>query len=142
LRSIDLPSKNSPDVSYLTTEQVLAIHFRLIQATGGSHGLRDLSLLESAVARPSAGFGDTEFYPDVFAKPAALMESLILNHPYVDGNKRTGIAAARTFLRLNGWRLTVSQSELVSFTVSIATGSIALDDITNWLCSNCVPIQK
>ena len=79
---------------YLTPEQVLFIHSRLVAETGGSHGVRDLGLLESAVARPRATFDGKELYPDLFTKTAVLMDSLINNHPFLDGNKRTGITAA------------------------------------------------
>ena len=89
----------------LTAEQVLFIHSRLIDETGGSHGVRDTGLLLSAVERPKSGFGDTELYPDIFAKSAALMESLIKNHPFIDGNKRTAITSSAIFLQVNGHNL-------------------------------------
>ena len=81
-------------MTYLTVEQVLFIHMRLIAETGGSPGLRDLGLLASAVARPQATFGGEDLYPDLLSKAAALMDSLVRNHPFVDGNKRVGITAA------------------------------------------------
>ena len=89
----------------MTVEQVLFLHSRLVEETGGAHGVRDLGLLESAVARPGATFGGEDLYAEVFRKAAALMASLILNHPFVDGNKRTGIAAAALFLARNGCQL-------------------------------------
>ena len=73
-----------PNVEYPTTDEVLLIHRRVIEETGGSHGVRSMDLLESALNRPRAGFGDEEFYPDLFSKVAALFESIILNHIYVD----------------------------------------------------------
>ncbi len=82
---------------YLTAEQVLFLHARLIEETGGSHGIRDVGLLQSAVARPRATFEGEDLYPDVCSKAAALMHSLINNHPFVDGNKRTGTAALKSF---------------------------------------------
>ena len=78
-------------MSHLTAEQVLFIHYRLIEETGGIHGIRDIPLLQSAVARPMATFGSDDLYPDIFSKAAALMHSIIKNHPFVDGNKRTSI---------------------------------------------------
>jgi death-on-curing protein len=89
-------------MNHLTPEQVLFIHSRLVTETGGSHGLRDLALLESAVARPRATFDSKELYPDLFTKAAALMDSLIKNHHFLDGNKRTGITATGLFFRING----------------------------------------
>jgi death-on-curing protein len=90
---------------YLTVPQVLFLHARLIAETGGSHGLRDLGLLESAAARPQAAFGGEELYPNLFTKAAALMDSLVNNHPFLNGNKRTGNSAAGLFLVQNGFRL-------------------------------------
>jgi death-on-curing protein len=118
---------------YLTTTQILFIHARLIEETGGSHGLRDLGSLEAAVARPRATFDGEELYPDLFHKAAALLESLINNHPFIDGNKRTGITAAGLFLRQNSYRLTVSNIELETFTLSVATGQTGVEEIAAWL---------
>jgi death on curing protein len=88
-------------VNYLTIEQILFLHARLIEETGGSHGVRDLSLQLSAVGMPQENFGERDLYQDLFSKQAVLMESLIQNHPFVDGNKCTGIAATALFLQRN-----------------------------------------
>jgi death on curing protein len=117
---------------YLTPEQVLFIHARLVSETGGSHGIRDLGLLESAVARPQATFDDQDLYPDLFTKTAALLESLMGNHPFVDGNKRTGITSAGIFLRMNGYRLTASDDQLEDFTLKCAQRLISLDQMAAW----------
>jgi death-on-curing protein len=100
---------------YLTPQEVLFIHARLVVTTGGEHGIRDLGLLESAVARPQATFDGADLYPDLFLKTAALMESLSQNHPFVDGNKRTAITAAAMFLQLNGYVLQTTNEELEPF---------------------------
>lgn len=84
-------------MNYLTAKQVLFIHSRLVFEFGGRHGIRGLGLLESVVARHQATFEGKDFYPDVFNKAAALLESLIGDHPFIDGNKRTGISAAALF---------------------------------------------
>jgi death-on-curing protein len=120
-------------MKYLTPEQVLFLHARLVDETGGSHGLRDLGLLEAATARPQATFGGKDLYPDLFSKAAALMESLIHNHPFVDGNKRTGIAAAALFLAQNGYRLTTSNAELEAFTRHVAQARPGVSEIADWL---------
>jgi len=120
-------------MNYLTPEQVLFIHSRLVTETGGSHGLRDLALLESSVARPRATFDSNELYPDLFTKAAALMDSLINNHPFLDGNKRTGITATGLFLRINGWVLTASSEELVACTMRVAVEGLEIDELANWL---------
>jgi death-on-curing protein len=124
---------------YLTAEQVLFIHARLIAETGGLHGVRDLSMLESAVGRPAASFNNRDLYPDLFAKAAALMDSLINNHPFVDGNKRTGIAAAALFLRINGFKLTASPTELEKNTLSVAQYKMSLAEIAKWLRKDSHP---
>jgi len=119
-------------VKYLTAEQVLFIHSRLIDETGGSHGIRDVGLLQSAVSRPMATFGGEELYPDIFQKAAAFMESLVKNHPFIDGNKRTAISSAGLFLRINGYNLETSQKELEDFTINMATGKASLEDAVKW----------
>ncbi|HSH02732.1 MAG TPA: type II toxin-antitoxin system death-on-curing family toxin [Anaerolineae bacterium] len=127
-------------VRYLTPQQVLFIHTRLIATTGGGYGLRDLGLLSSAVARPQATFDGQDLYPDIFTKAAALMESLILNHPFVDGNKRVGITAAALFLRQNSWALTTSNQNLETFTLQVATSPPPTQAIAAWLQENSTPL--
>lgn len=117
----------------LTIEEVLYLHHRLIEETGGSHGVRDVGLLQSAVQAPSSGFGDQEFYPSVFEKAAVLMRSIVQNHPFVDGNKRTGISAAAMTLVLNGYTLTASQQEFEDFAVDVATDHPSVEEIATWL---------
>ena len=126
-------------MQYLSAEQVLFIHARLIAETGGEHGVRDLGLLQSAVARPGATFDGDELYSDLYHKAAALMESLITNHPFVDGNKRTGFTAAAMFLRLNGSLLITSNEGVESFVLSIAKGEETVESIAEWLEQSCKP---
>ena len=120
-------------IRFLTPEQVLFLHSRLIQETGGAHGLRDLAMLLSALGRPQATFDGKDLYADIFSKGAALMDSLIRNHPFVDGNKRTAIAAAALFLRLNGYSLMVENDEIVRFTLACAQSQVILEEISAWL---------
>ncbi|MBN1666417.1 MAG: type II toxin-antitoxin system death-on-curing family toxin [Anaerolineales bacterium] len=122
--------------NYLSAEQILFLHARLIEETGGEHGVRDLGMLLSAQGRLQASFDDQDLYPDIFIKGAALMESLIRNHPFVDGNKRTGATAVGLFLRRNGYRLTASNVELVAVTMSIAQSKASLAEIADWLREN------
>ena len=117
---------------YLTVEQVLFVHMRLIVETGGGTGVRDLGLLASAVARPQATFGGEDLYPDLFAKAAALLDSLVRNHPFVDGNKRVGITAAGVYLQMNGQRLTASNAELETFTLQVARSELPVEHMTSW----------
>jgi death on curing protein len=120
-------------LKYLTVEEVLILHRRLIQRTGGSDGVRAMGLLESAVARPQASFGSEDLYPDLWSKTAALMHSLVKNHPLVDGNKRTAITAAGIFIELNGHTLTASNEELLDFTRQVTTGDMELEEMAVWL---------
>lgn len=124
---------------YLTPEQVLFIHARLIAETGGEHGVRDLGLLQSAISRPLAVFEGNELYPDIHNKAAALLESLINNHPFVDGNKRTGIIAAAMVLQINNYSLTASNREVETFVLSIASGNQTFESIMEWLKLHTVP---
>lgn len=125
----------------LTPQQLLFIHYRLIETTGGSHGVRDLGALQAAASRPLATFGGEDLYPDPFAKAAALMESLIRNHPFVDGNKRTAITAAGILLRRSGHLLETSQTELFRFTMAMATGRATFEDALPWLRLHSRPEQ-
>jgi len=120
-------------MKFLSPQQVLFIHARLVAETGGKTGLRDLALLESAVARPQASFADQDLYPSLFEKAAALLDSLVNNHPFVDGNKRTGITSAALFLQINGLRLTCSLAELETFTLQVATEHPSLETLAVWL---------
>ncbi len=117
---------------YLIPEQVLFLHSRLIAETGGGQGLRDLGLLLSALGRPQATFDNRDLYPDLLSKTAALMDSLVRNHPFIDGNKRTAITASAIFLRMNGYRLKVGNEEMVRFTLACAQSQLALFEMVDW----------
>lgn len=117
---------------YLTPEQVLFLHSRLVAETGGGQGIRDLGMLLSALGRPQATFDEKDLYPDLFSKAAALMDSLVRNHPFLDGNKRTAITAAALILRFNGYRLVVENAEMVRFALACAQSQRSLDEIVDW----------
>jgi death on curing protein len=121
------------EIQYLTPEQVLFLHSRLVDETGGEHGLRDSGMLLSALGRPQATFDGKDLYPDLFSKTAALLDSLIRNHPFVDGNKRTAITTAGIFLRINGCELRVENAEMVRFTLACAQSQVDLAEIKDWL---------
>lgn len=120
-------------MKYLSVAQVLAIHFDQIERYGGSHGVRDLSLLESAVSRPQSSFGGEDLYTDIFFKAAALMHSLALNHPFFDGNKRTSIVSAARFLYINGYSLEFTQEQFVEFALKVATKKLDIVQISAFL---------
>ena len=128
-------------MNFLSAEQILFIHARLIEETGGTHGIRDLNMLLSAIGRPRASFDDQDLYHDLFGKAAALMESLILNHLFVDGNKRTGVTAGGLFLRRNGYCLIADNADLVAITMSIAQSQSSWAELTDWLRENSLPID-
>ncbi len=107
---------------FLTLEEVIEIHADQIERYGGSPGIRDLGLLESATAMPQAGIGDQYFHTDLFEMAAAYLFHIVRNHPFVDGNKRVGAAAALVFLRLNGVRVGVTNPALVKVVLDVAQG--------------------
>lgn len=104
----------SERVLFLTLEEVLAIHEALVDRFGGIRGLRDPGLLESALYRPQTGY-----YADLAEMSAALMESLLMNHPFIDGNKRVAFFGTDVFLRLNGWKLSVDPEEAHGFLIRL-----------------------
>jgi death-on-curing protein len=120
-------------MKYLTVANVLLLHNMAIDASGGSHGLRDFGLLESAVGRPQAGFGDEELYPTIFLKAGALIHSLLRNHAFVDGNKRTSMFAAMTFLELNGYIFIAEQKAVVNFALRVENDRLSVEEISDWL---------
>ena len=118
---------------YLSLEQVLELHRLEIRRFGGSAGLRERGGLEAALARPQMTFGGEDLYPDVESKAAAIMHSLVMNHPFVDGNKRTGAAVAELFLNLNGVELEATDDDLVEITLSVARGEVNAEALAIWL---------
>jgi death-on-curing protein len=116
-------------VKFLSVEEAVTIHERLIERFGGSQGVRDKGLLESALFRPQTGY-----YEDIAAMAAALFESLLLNHAFVDGNKRVAFFVTDTFLRLNGWKLLVETTAAYEFIVGmLEQGDCRYDKILPWV---------
>ncbi|MGH7855986.1 MAG: type II toxin-antitoxin system death-on-curing family toxin [Candidatus Binatia bacterium] len=120
-------------IDYLSVEQILRIHGLQIERFGGARGVRERGALEAAVARPQMTFGGDDLYPDLAAKAAALMHSLIQNHPFVDGNKRVGAMAAELFLVANGQELDASDDELEATTFAVARGELAAEALAIWV---------
>ncbi len=118
---------------YLSVEQVLALHEVLIESFGGGSGLRDQGALEAAVARAAATFSGEDLYPDLAAKAAALLHSLTMNHPFVDGNKRVAVAAAELFIEVNDHQVVAADAELEELTLSVARGELEAEAIAIWL---------
>jgi death on curing protein len=116
----------------ISVSDVLFVHDKAIFEFGGASGVLNMNMLESAVNRMDAGFGDLEFYPSVFEKVAALFESLCRNHCFVDGNKRTASVAARLFLRRNGLEIKIREE----FVLSVAEGKLSFDEIGRFFKEN------
>lgn len=117
----------------LTKKQVLMLHERLIETTGGSQGVRDEGMLESALYNPFQSFGGEELYPSVQAKAVQLCYGLVKNHAMVDGNKRIGTHVMLVFLALNGYELTYSQQELSDTILALASGKIGARELLQWI---------
>lgn len=120
-------------MKYLTLEDVILLHHLSIEKSGGSHGLRDTGLLDSAMHRPQATFAGVDLYTTLFDKAGALCHSLIKNHAFVDGNKRTSLLAAMTMLELNGYKFECTQEEIVVFGLKINNENISCEGISAWL---------
>lgn len=123
---------------YLTLAEVIDLHRRVIEASGGAHGIRDLGAVESAVAHPRMSFGGQDLYPTLVEKAAALGFSLVRNHPFLDGNKRIGHAAMETFLILNGSEIEADVDEQERFVLALAAGEVDRDQLVTWLREHVV----
>lgn len=122
----------------LSIEHILEIHAIVIESTGGGLGLRDLGRLEAAIATQTQNVFDKELYPSVTIKSAALIRSLIADHPFVDGNKRTAILSGLTLLKLNNITFKAQPGDIEDFAVKIAAERLDVPLITSWLESNIV----
>jgi death-on-curing protein len=118
---------------YLTLKEILELHRRILEQSGGLTGIRDIGILESALAQPLMTFGGEELYPTIVEKASALGFSLIKNHPFIDGNKRIGHAAMETFLVLNGHEVNASVDEQEQVILKVASGELGRDAFTGWL---------
>ncbi len=126
---------------YLSLYEVLEIHRRVIQQTGGTAGIRDVNALMSALAQPLLTVGGKEVYPTVVEKAAALGFSLVMNHPFIDGNKRTGHAVMETFLLLNGYEIRASVDEQEAVLLRLAAGRLSRQEFAEWVRKRIVRIS-
>lgn len=120
----------------ISKEEILRLHHLSIVRFGGADGSRDEGLLESAIARPYQTFGGDDLYQTVYEKAAAMMESLIINHPFVDGNKRTGFLGMFGILLKENIKLTATDENIYAFTIRVSTGETKFEDIVRWLKQN------
>ena len=121
---------------YLSGEEILRLHFQVIEDFGGSHGIRDEGRIKSVVNAPAQAAFGAEQYPTIFEKAAVYLRNIIADHPFVDGNKRTAVTVAGIFLMRNGYNLTAASKQLEDFAVEIATKKPDLKEIANWLKQN------
>ena len=125
---------------YLTTAEVVQLHDRVVQQSGGMPGIRDIRLVDSAVYQPQATFGGHELLPTLPEKAAALGFSLAKNHGFVDGNKRIAHAAMETFLVLNGHQLNAGVDEQEAVFLQLAAGTLSHTDFTDWVRAHIEPL--
>ena len=121
-------------------EKVLLLHRMIAEETGGSIGLRDEALLESALEGAFSGFGDKEFYPTKEEKGARLGYTLISNHAFVDGNKRIGMYVMLTFMEVNGIRMDCTNEEVYATGMSVADGSMGYEELLEWIRNHAIYI--
>jgi death-on-curing protein len=122
-----------PDIIFLTLAEVIEIHADQIERYGGSHGIRDLKLLSSAVAMPSSSFGGDYLHTDIYEMAAAYAFHIAQNHPFIDGNKRAGLASALVFLELNGISVSVQTNKLYDAMIAVASGKLGKADFADIL---------
>ena len=120
----------------ISAKEVQQLHQILIDKFGGRPGIRDIGALESALSRPFQTFDNKELYPSAIEKAASLIESILTNHPFIDGNKRTGYTVLRLYLLQNSLEITASSDNRYEFVINIASGTLQYERIVDWLKSN------
>ena len=118
---------------YLSLIEILALHKAIVGSSGGAAGIRDLGALQSAITQPRLTFGDADLYPDLVTKATALCFSLVMNHPFIDGNKRIGHAAMEIMLVLNGFEIVADIDEQEPLMLNLAAGLVAREELVIWL---------
>jgi death-on-curing protein len=126
----------------VSIESVIKIHNRLIDEFGGSSGVRDKAGLEAALARPFSGFGDKEFYPEIEAKAAAIFQSIIISHPFVDGNKRIALFLLERFLNSAGKVLLLDDNDAYDLPNDVAMGKYTIESLTEYIKANSDPLDE
>lgn len=121
---------------FLTVDEISEIHQEMIELFGGSHGIRDRALLESAAHAPQSGFGGEYLHKDLFEMDAADLVHLVQNHAFVDGNKRVGASAASTFLKMNGYALLAEEPDFADMVLKMAKSEVGKPEVTEFLREN------
>lgn len=128
------------DPLFLTIDEIVAIHDDQVNRYGGSHGLRDEGLLLSAAAMPEMGFGGEYLHHDLFEMAAAYLFHIVMDHPFVDGNKRAGTAAARVFLRLNGWDVPMSEDDIYELVIAVVESRAGKSQVADTFRAASAPL--
>jgi death on curing protein len=126
---------------FLALDEVIEIHQDQIQRYGGHIGIRDLELLKSSISMPAAGFSGEYLHTDIYEMAAAYLFHIIRNHPFMDGNKRTGVVSALVFLILNGIELSADEHSLENMVISVAEGKIGKAEIAQYFYANSRPME-
>ena len=127
-------------MNFISEFEVLFLYKEIIKRTGGLYGIRDKGALDSALAQPKMTFGDQELYPAIEEKAAALAYSLVLNHPFHDGNKRIGLMTMEFFLGRNGLEISTPDDEKVDIFLRLAAGELKRDELVDWVRKNIRPL--
>jgi len=123
-------------LKYLSEAELIAVNHEMIQKYGGIHGVRDLNFLRLAAGRPQMSAGLKDAYPTIYLKAAAMFHSIINNHPFLDGNKRTSLFTAVLFLNYNGFEMQFTKSEAIKFTLQAHNEDWKVEEITQWIKSH------
>lgn len=126
---------------FLTLKEILILHNKLIDSSGGSKGIRDFNTLKSALAQPFMTFNGNYFYKSIIDKAVVLGFSLIMNHPFIDGNKRIGHATMETFLYLNGYEINAPQVEQKKVILNLAAGKLNREQFSKWVNNHIVKLK-
>jgi len=127
---------------YLSLREILELHDHIIEISGGGRGIRDMHALESSINQPRITFNLTDLYPDIITKAAALCFFLVMNHPFVDGDKRIGHAAMETFLILNGFEIDATIDEQERIILDLAAGKVKREQFTIWLNRHTIHVKN
>ena len=128
-------------IRYLTLAEVLDLHRRVLEMTGGAEGVRDLPAIQSAITQPQMTFEEKELYPTIESKATAFCFSLVMNHPFVEGNKRVGHASMETFLVMNGFQLVAAVDEAEREMLALAAGDRSREELLEWVTRHIRPLS-
>ena len=128
-------------MKFITIDEALAVHERMLEIGGGREGIHDFTLLHSAIERPKAQFGGVFLYTSIWLMAAAMLHSLVKNHPFEDGNKRTAYFSTMKFLFDNGYDLIAKHEQIIKFMVGVDVKNITVEEIADWLKKNSRKIK-